>query len=279
MEMVAAAKMQKAVRNVMATRPYANLAWDFLGELVKRTDSQKHYLLERRPVKKVGLILISSNRGLCGAFNTQIAQKALKSIQLHEGQVLETEFITFGKRGRDILLKSKVNITADFNKPDVLQTIIEIRPLTHLVIDEYKKGTYDKVMLVYTDFVSSLKQVPRVKHLLPIEPEQDEYIGHVAGDRQTEFAEEVSYEYEFLFEPSIDDVLKSLLPRLVEMQIYQAVLESDASEHSTRMLTMKNATDAASEMIDELTLVYNQARQAGITQEIAEISAGQAAIN
>lgn len=279
MEMVAAAKMQRAIKNVLATRPYSNLGWHFLGELVKRTDTQKHYLLERREIKKVGLILVSSNRGLCGGFNTQVVQKALKSIQLHEPKVEETDFITFGKRGRDVLLKSNCRIIADFEKPDVLQSILDIRPLTHLIINEYRKKTYDKIMLVYTDFVSSLKQVTRVKHLLPIEIQPDEHIGHVMNEEKEEIKKhEKKYEFEYLFEPSIDSVLKSLLPRLVEVQVYQAVLESDASEHSTRMITMKNASEAASDMIYDLTLAYNQARQATITNEIAEISAGQAAI-
>ena len=129
-------------------------------------------------------------------------------------------------------------------------------------------------MLVYTDFISSLKQVPRVKHLLPVEVEPDEYIGHVDNENPIK---EKANDFEYIFEPTIDAVLKSLLPRLVETQIYQAVLESDASEHSARMIAMKNASDAASDMIYDLTLAYNQARQASITQELAEIAAGMAA--
>lgn len=283
MEMVSVAKMQRAIKNVLATRPYSDLAWHFLGELVKRTDPQKHYLLERREVKKVGLVLISSNRGLCGGFNSQIVQKALKSIKVHEEKVLETEFITFGKRGRDILLKSNCKIVADFEKPDVIQNILEIRPLTHLIINEFRDKKYDKIMLIYTDFVSSLSQIPHVKHLLPVELEADERLGKVefvAGQKPAAESKIFTPKYDFgyIFEPSIDAVLKSLLPRLVEVQMYQAALESDASEHSARMVAMKNASDAAQDMIYDLTLAFNQARQAGITKEIAEISAGQAAI-
>jgi len=279
MEMVAASKMRRAVNNVLATRSYANLAWQVVLNLAQKTESQYHPLLQIRPVKKIGIILISSNRGLCGGFNNQIATKTIKEIQKYLGQNIETEVITLGKRGRDIIRRYNLNIVADFIKQDLTTSITQISALSHLILEDFISGKYDKIILAYTDFVSSIVQKPRLKQLLPLEPERDEYLGTMGKIQATSSKLPApSYQYEYLFEPDPDEVLKNLLPRLIEMQIYQAVLESDASEHSARMMAMRNATEAAGDMILDLTLAYNQARQAGITKEIAEIAGGKAAL-
>jgi len=290
MEMVAAAKMRKAVENVLATRDYSNLAWEILISLSERTDTSKHALLNvREPIKNVAVVLISSNRGLCSGFNNQIVQKVLASIKKHEGQIESTDIITLGTRGRDLMIRNGYQITADFPKADVILSAAEVAPLAHLIIKNYTQGLYDKVLVGYTDYFSSMKQISRVKQFLPITTE-DEFLGAVGKsvgiDMTPEFAKEKKekhltkgeYQFEYLFEPDPDKVLKELLPRLLEVQIYQAVLESDASEHSARMMAMRQASDAAKDMIDELTLAYNQARQAAITKEIIEISSGKAAL-
>jgi len=288
MEMVAAAKMRKAVDGVLATRDYSNLAWEMLLSISERTDTTKHPLLHLRDnVKKVAIILISSNRGLCAGFNNQIVQKVIDSIKKHEK--VEHELITLGDRGRDALIRNKYQIAADFPKEDVILSSAEIAPLAHMMIKNYMAGEYDKVVLGYTDYVSSMKQIPRVKQILPLAT-QDEYLGAVGESKgihmTPEFAKEKQekhltkgkYKFEYLFEPDIKKVLDELLPRLIEIQIYQAVLESNASEHSARMMAMRQASDAAGDMIDDLTLAYNQARQAAITKEIIEISSGKAAL-
>lgn len=291
MEMVAASKMRKAVNNVLATRDYSNLAWTTILHLAEKTDAAKHPLLQKRQiVKKVAILVISSNRGLCGGFNNNVAQKVLASIKKHENTVEKTEIITLGTKARDILINNDQEITADFTKQDLILNSGEISAVAHFLINEYKAGTYDKVMVAYTDFVSTIKQVTRVKQLLPIINEVEEYLGVVGmsegvkttkefiKEKEERYLKKGLFTYEYIFEPSAEIVLEEMLPRLIEIQIYQAVLESDASEHSARMMAMRNATDAAKDMINNLTQVYNQARQAAITQEIAEISSGKAAL-
>jgi F-type H+-transporting ATPase subunit gamma len=294
MEMVSAAKMRRAVANVLATRPYATLAWDMVKEISQKSHSGSHALLEEREnIKKIGLILITSNRGLAGSFNANVINLARSFIRRHREEVkVEADLVIMGKKGRDVVVKHGHTVIAEFTKVDVTTRVDEVRPLARLAMEEYLKGTYDRIVMVYTDFVSTLTQKPRVKQLLPIVGE-DPYLGQLgkveapirpndANTRQAfegvVDASEGAIEDGYLFEPSPKAVLDELLPRLVEMQIYQAILESDASEHSARMLAMKNASEAAGDMMNELTLLFNQTRQAGITQEIAEISAGRIAI-
>ncbi len=280
MELVAAAKMRRAVTKVLATRSYSDLAWQTVLHLIKKVDQGHHpFFQDRKEVKKVGIILIGTNRGLCGSFNAQLVNKVVQSIALHHPEKIETEIISFGSRVRTEAVRKKLSVVADFSKTDITQSITEISPISHLVVKEFLAKKYDRVFLAYTDFVSSLQQVPHVKQLLPIVPAIDERLAHISHSQSYEL-DSVAVESfsEFLFEPNVQDILLSFLPRLIEVQIYQAVLESEASEHSARMLAMRNASDAASDMIDYLVLAYNQARQAGITSELAEIAAGAAAL-
>ncbi len=292
MEMVAAAKMRKAINNVLSTRPYAMMAWDILRRLSKFYHHHPHPLLEEREeIKRVGLILITSNRGLSGSFNSNVINLAADYIAFHKEKIeIEADLVLMGRKGAEAMVKLGHTVVAEFDKVDVTTRIHEVRPLARLIIDEYLKGTYDKISIIYTDFISTILQRPRVKQLLPISGE-DPYLGHIKGEEEIKM--EVYEEKDlnnnnnnnnkdiyggYLFEPSAQEVLDDLLPRLIEIQIYQAVLESDASEHSARMVAMKNATDAAGEMIYDLTLSYNQARQSAITQEIAEIAAAKTAL-
>jgi len=279
MELVSAAKMRKAVAKVLATRSYSDLVWDTVLHLVKKLDTSEHLFFKNpKEVKKVAVILISTNRGLCGSFNATLVNKVVESIKLHHPEVVSTDVITCGTKGRDEIRRHKINLVADFHKEDITASSEDIRPVSHMVTKDFTVGKYDKIFVAYTDFMSSLRQVPHVKQLLPIVPEIDERLGHINHDKDKVEKIEVDNFGEFVFEPGRRNVLDAFLPRLVEIQIYQAVLESEASEHSARMFAMRNATDAAGEMIDELTLAYNQARQASITSEIAEIAAGSAAL-
>jgi F-type H+-transporting ATPase subunit gamma len=294
MEMVSAAKMRKAIEAVLKTRTYANLSWATVLNLSQASNgdgAELHPLLKKREsIKKVGIILITSNRGLCGGFNTAILNKAHESIKkyqmLGEEVVIEAEFVLMGKKGAGVHHQGH-KIVADFPKLDLASEITEITPIAKLLMSEFLVGTYDKIMVAYTDFVSASKQVPRVKQLLPVEIEEDEkFLGVVGGDtrlgidrdfvdkKQEKYLKTKDFTYEYTFEPSPRDVLDEMIPRLIEVQLFQALLESNASEHSARMAAMHQATDAASDMVKELTLSYNKARQAGITAEIAEISAG-----
>lgn len=290
MEMVAAAKMRKAVDAVLATRTYANLSWETVLHLAAmvhgKTMSFHPFLQKRKKINKVAIILITSNRGMCGAYNSAIINKVKASIKKHAH--VPVEFILIGKKGASVY-SHKYPIVAEFPKNDAMSSINEAVPIVKMVMDDFLDAKYDKVLVAYTDFINPVKQVPRIKQLLPIDIEsEDEYLGIVSDDKvgvSKEFISEKRKKhlephsgFDFVFEPSPEEVLDKMIPRLLEVQIYQALLESNASEHSARMSAMHQATEAANDMMRELTLFYNKARQASITAEIAEISAGANAL-
>lgn len=274
MELVASAKMRRAVQAVLATRPYSVRAWELLLNLSRRTAEEAHPLLKRGKSGRIGLVLIASNRGLVGGFNTQLVAAAVQYLSLHGIEKQSAEIVLLGKRGRSMVVKHGYAAAAEFEKLDVVTNVEEVRPVARLATDDFIAGKYDHIILAYTDYRSTLIQKPRVRQLLPLE--QDTELGAVGAGTSREG--QVMSMQEYLFEPDTGAVLDALLPRLVEMQLYQAVLESNASEHAARMMAMRNASDAADDLIDDLTLSYNQARQAGITQDLAEISASRSAL-
>jgi len=287
MEMVAAVKMRKAIEAVLKTRTYANLSWETVLHLARLADHNleiSHPLLApRTKIKKVAIILITSNRGMCGPYNTAIISKVKESIRKHD---VATDFILVGKKGTAIY-NQDYSVVAEFEKSDLLNDSKEIFPIINLVIDDYLAGQYDKILVAYTDFINPAKQIPRVKQLLPLEVKTlDNYLGIVGQDPKIGVTPELINAKEekhldgndYTFEPSPKEVLDLMIPRLLEIQLLQAFLEANASEHSSRMTAMHQATEAASDMVNELTLFYNKARQAGITSEIAEISAGANAL-
>lgn len=272
MELVAASKMRRAVERVLASRHYSDMAWNMVLNLARRVDKDKHLLLEERPVRKVGVLVIGSNRGLCGGYNISVVDKVRKLLK-KEGwdDQIAVEFITFGRKAAAGLSSFKMNVTADYPKDDITDEVADIVQLSQHLIHGFIEKKYDEVVVAYTHFHSSLRQEPRIRHLLPL-VKPSRYLAHPQHDVETK-KDEVNFS-EYIFEPSVDAVLESMLFRLVEVQLYQMVLESEASEHSARMMAMRNASDAASDMIRDLTLAFNRVRQAGITAEIAEISAG-----
>ncbi len=303
MEMISAVKMRRAVANVLATRNYAELAWEMLQEIAAKTDVSHHALLGKREVKKIGLILITSNRGLAGGFSSRLLQEVHNFIKSQQSVILsetknpshqsnvkgsfaptqddskkrddsqvEVDVILTGRRGKKIYQRFGHTVVAEFDKLDLTTKIDEILPMAQLAVSEYIAGKYDKIVVAYMDFASAINQVPKLKQLLPLEKLEVGTENHTQIDKD-------SFGYGFTFEPNPTEVLEVLLPRLVEMQMYQAILESDASEHSARMLAMRNASDAATDMIKELNYSFNKARQAAITQEISEIVGGAAALS
>lgn len=275
MEMISAVKMRKAVANVLATRSYSNLAWEMLTEIGKKTDVSLHPLLQKRDVKRIGLILITSNRGLAGGFSSRLFQATHDFVVSSKAKYnAEVDIILTGNKGRKIYQKYGHNIIAQFEKLDLTKHINDVLPLAHMLIKDYSEGKYDMVVVAYTDFASPLRQTPKLKQILPL---QNESKIEVSEDNFKK-PEAIHSEYGYKFEPNPKNVLDVLLPRLVEMQMYQAVLESDASEHSSRMMAMRNASDSAKEIIKELQYSFNKARQASITQEISEIVGGAAAL-
>lgn len=274
MEMISAVKMRRAVANVIATRGYSNLAWEMLTEIAKKTDLSLHPLLAKREVKRIAIILITSNRGLAGGFSSRLLQSVHEFITSAKGKIkADIDIFLTGRQGKKIYHKFGHNVVAEFDKLDLTTKIDEILPMAQLAVKEYIEGKYDLVMVAYTDFVSPLKQSPKIKQILPLQDFSDLTLHNGGGKK-----EDTHSAYGFKFEPDPKAVLDELLPRLVEMQVYQTILESDASEHSSRMIAMRNASDSAKDIIKELQYSFNKARQASITQEISEIVGGAAAL-
>lgn len=277
MELVAGSKMRKAVSSVLGTRPYARLAWDTVLRIGTVTDTTMHPLLRRHAnVQSVLLVLLTSDRGLAGGFNSNMIRRTFQVLGAI-GPGVSVDVISIGKRGADAMRRANRPIMASFTDITNNPKFEDVLPIGRMIVEEFEKGKYQKVVLAYTDFVSALTQKPVILDLLPLgTPEDTETIGSV--DNEPKETNTTGTKQEYSFEPSPLTVLDRMLPRLVETMVYQAVLESAASEHSARMMSMRSASDAAGEMIDALTFTFNQARQAGITQEIAEISSGKAAL-
>lgn len=270
MEMVSASKMKKATEKALATRDYAQLALELLINIGKEV--REHPLLEERKMNNILMIVVASNKGLCGSYNGNILRKAKEIIEKHEAKNLA--YITVGKKAEKAIFKGKhLASFVDFSENPSLE---EILPLSRLILDSFLKREYDRVKIIYTEFVSAIKYKPRKINLLPISKEViQEMIDNLPLPKEKFQKTNLA---RYLFEPDMKELLDEILPRLAEIQLYQAILESSASEHSARMMAMRNASDNALEMIDELTLYFNQARQAAITQEISEISSGAAAL-
>lgn len=277
MEMVAAAKMKRAVNAALGTRSYAELALELLINISKERNVI-HPLLETRVPKKILCVAISANKGLCGGFNANITKEINHFYQDNKDK-LDVDFVTIGKKTENVIKKLKGNLIASFvDFPDNLH-IDEIRGLSKIIIDGFEQKKYDKVIMIHTNFISSIKYHAELRPLLPVSEKNIKNMIHDLGRGGIEEKDmRIKSMSLYLFEPNQDELLAQVLPRLTEVQIYQAILESTASEHSARMMAMRNANDSAEEMIDELTLTFNQARQAAITQEISEIVGGASAL-
>lgn len=282
MELVAASKMRRAVANTVALRPYARLAQALLQNLADKTSETLHPLLAKREVKKVLIIVFATDRGLCGGLNAQLFRKLMEYVNTEKkkSNPPELSFIAVGKKAQDFLRRTGQQVIAAYPAMSNHPTLKDTFAISRMILQDFSVGTYDKVMLIYTDFISAINQKPTVRRLLPLSRAALEEMleGIETKTHHGDIATEQAAFTEYIIEPSPDRVLEMLLPRLTEMQIYQAVLEAGASEHSARMFAMRNATDNATEFIDDLTLMYNQLRQASITAELAEISAGRAAL-
>ncbi len=278
MEMVSAAKMRKTVNAVLAARPYAQTALAMVIDLAHRAGGFNQPLLKKRKkIRRVCIILLTANRGLCGGFNSQIISQAANFAKRERAKNPEVvcDWVAVGRKGADYLAKNGQPVVAEFEKLDIVTNIFEILPLVKLVIKDYLDGIYDKVAVAYTNFDSPVSQKPEVRQILPLTAALAK---NLVEDEQTRDLISQFEKYEYLFEPDPATVLNSVLPHLIEVNLYQYFLETTASEHAARMLAMRNASDAAADMIDGLTLVYNQSRQAAITREIAEITSGKIAL-
>lgn len=281
MELVAASKMKRAVNATLASRLYATYSWDLLTSLSSKLDEITHsFFVENKDSNKSLIVLITSNRGLCGSYNSQAIKKGLLLIKETSARqdLAEVEIISVGKKGDNAMRRIGGNIIASFIEIPDNAKLADVRPLSELITIKYKEGTYKNVKVIYTDFISALTQKANARQLLPISKEEVRgIIESLAEEKDKETIKEDRSQY--IFEGDINRLIESLAEKLIRMQVYQMILESNASEQSSRMVAMKNASEAAGEMIDDLTLVFNKARQAGITQEISEISAGMASVS
>ncbi len=260
MEMVSASKMRRAQRNTLATRPYADRMRDVMGELTTRAGKTLAHPLLTQPaqISRVGLIIITPDKGLCGALVSNVLRVASRFILEQRRLERTVEVVTVGKKGRIFALRTGLNLVAEVTGLGDTPGLIDTLGVATAVINGFAEGKYDEVHVIYTSFVNTLLQRPERRRLLPIEPP----------------IEAAGASVDYTYEPSQEDVLDALLPRFVEVQLYQTILESIASEHSARMSAMKNATDNAKELVRVLTLSANKARQAAITKELSEIAAG-----
>lgn len=265
MEMVAASKMRRAQRNVLATRPYADRMRDLIGELTARVvgSARRGTLLEARPdTGVVALIVVSPDRGLAGSLTSNLLRRVGRFILEQQQQGRRVDTYAYGKKGRDFLIRSGQNLQAEAIRLGDAPKLEQILGVATSAISRAEAGEYSEVYLIYSEFVNTLVQRPTLKKLIPVEaPETGE-----------------ARRVDFTYEPSQAEVLSELLPRYVETQIYQAILESIASFYSAQMVAMRNATRNAKDLVRDLTLSYNKARQAAITKEVAEISSGAAAL-
>ena len=265
MEMVSAAKMRRAQERVRASRPYSErlrVMMAGLSHVQGQIDTSAFPLLEQRPENSVGVILITADRGLAGAFNSNVIRRTTRFLRERD---VPAQMVTLGRKGRDFFARTSQGVTAEFTALGDAPPLDDLRPVIDIAVDEFVSGRVDAVYLVYTRFVNTLLQVPEVMKLLPIEPPTQDDVAQQATQ-------------EFIFEPDPAAVLEAILPRYIQVQLYQALLESVASEHSARMVAMRNATDSARDFVDELTLTLNKVRQAQITREVSEIAAGASAL-
>jgi len=257
MEMIATAKMKKAQDMAIAGRPYSDKIMQVIADLSAQSAAggATHPLLMARPIQKIGIVLITSDRGLCGGLNTNLNRLAGNFIL---EQKVPVTVISVGTKGRDFMRRSMRDIRAEFTKMGDRPKMADTMAISQIVIDDYIGGIYDRVYIAYSKFVNLMSQKPTLELLLPVEP--------------ADLPKNVSPEY--IFEPNAMHVLGELLPRFVEMQVYHSILEAIASEQSARMMAMRNATDNAYEVTAELTLTLNKARQEMITKELLDIVAG-----
>ena len=276
LQAVSASRVRKAEARVQETRPYAEKAWQVLRHLSHQPVSEQVHPFLAIPleVKKILVVLISGDRGLAGAYNTNVMRYTLETFRNAEVPV---SYLAVGRKGRDLLIRQRLDVTAEFSDLPAEPTFADVSAIGRLAMDEFVGGRADQVYLVYTDFVSLLRQIPRRKLLLPVSFEEIR-IGRNEQTVQADQGIKEGPEATYIYEPSQEALINMIVPRLTELQVYQAITESLASEHASRMVAMQNATDNAVELSAALRLEYNKARQKAITSDMLDIAGGAEAL-
>jgi F-type H+-transporting ATPase subunit gamma len=271
LQAVSASNVRKAMAAMLNTRPYATKAWQVLTHIAAQPgrDVLHPLLTHREQVERVLVVLVSGDRGLAGAYNTNVVRFAMQHFADYPEPV---SYITVGRKGRDMMIRRRQNVIAEFSNLPAAPTFADVSAIGRLAVDEFLEGRTDEVNLVYTDFVNMVRQVPTLKKLLPLEVEEHE-------ERVEAFERhERGLAANYIYEPGRAEILDNILPRFTALQVYQAIMESLASEHAARMVAMKNATDSATALADLLQLEYNKARQQTITGEMLDIVGGVEAL-
>ncbi len=264
MEMVAASKMRKAQDRMAASRPYADKMRNVIDHLAHANPEYKHPYMQVRDVKKVGYIIISSDRGLCGGLNSNLFRKMVAEMKSNDEQKLEMQFCTIGTKSAGFFKRIGGNIIAQTAHLGDTPQLNDLIGTVKVMLDAFDNGEIDQLHLVYNGFVNTMTQDPTIEQLLPVQPKEDEQLDH---------------HWDYIYEPEAKIVMTELLTRYIESLVYQGVVENLACEQAARMVAMKSASDNAGNLIGELQLIYNKARQAAITQEISEIVGGAAALS
>jgi F-type H+-transporting ATPase subunit gamma len=270
LQAVSASNVRKAVQAVNQTRPYATKAWQVLTHIAGQPGREAMHplLMQRDQIKNQLVVMITSDRGLAGAYNTNVVRYTLDSFA---SSTIPVRYITIGRKGRDLMLRRRQSILAEFSNIPAAPSFMDISPIGQIAVDEFLKGNVDQVCIVYTNFISMSRQVPIMKKLLPLEVEESTRI-QAFGKAERGLAAA------YIYEPGQMAILNEILPRFTALQVYQAVLESQASENAARMLAMKNATDSATALAEALQLEYNKARQQSVTSEMLDIAGGVEAL-
>jgi F-type H+-transporting ATPase subunit gamma len=264
MEMVAASKMRRAQERMEASRPYADRMRNVIQHLAKSNPEYKHLYLQERDVKRIGYIVVSTDRGLCGGLNVNAFKATVTAMSEKHDQGIEIDICTIGAKAGGFFRSYGGNVVAATvglgDRPEIGKLIGSVK----VMLDSFAEGTLDQLFIVYNNFVNTMSQSPVVEQLLPLKAEDDD--------------KTLSHHWDYIYEPDAKELLDGLLTRYVEALVYQGVVENNACEQSARMIAMKNATDNAGDLINDLQRIYNKARQAAITQEISEIVSGAAAV-
>jgi F-type H+-transporting ATPase subunit gamma len=264
MEMVAASKMRKAQQRMLRGKPYARRMRSVVGHIANAAPEYRHLFMQEREVKRVGYLVVSTDRGLCGGLNINLFKAQIRSMKEWADQNVEVDLCLIGAKAAAFYKSYGGNVTAAVRDIGEEPAIADLIGSVKTMLDAYADGKIDKLYLVSNQFVNTMTQNPSVEQLLPLVAEE---------------SDEMKHHWDYIYEPDAKELLEVLLTRYIESQVYQAVVENGACEQASRMLAMKSATDNAGELIDDLQLVYNKARQAAITQELSEIVSGAAAIS
>ncbi len=281
LQAVSTSRVRRSTQMLTQTRPYAEKAWKVLGHLANQAggSSMHPLLVERDEVRHALIVMVSGDRGLAGAYSSNIARFALQTAEKYEkaANPVDVGFVTIGRKGRDVIVRSRKKIIGEFSKLPAFPSFSDVSAIGQLVVDEFLNGKVDEVQLVYTDFKNMIKQIPVSKKLLPLTIGMGEDQVLDMGGVHAQAVHHASPRA-YILEPDETGLLDQIIPRFTALQIYQGILESLASEHAARMVAMKNATENAVDLVNALQLQYNKARQQGITSEMIDIVGGAEAL-